>query len=93
MLLNNAGTRRTNLIHAYFDRFKYYFAPVVLVTIVCPFAALAFAATIAAHDPVTGVFFGSTYDPMDDQLEAIQLASVIDDITECVHQRCYRRRL
>ena len=35
------------------------YLPVVVVTIVCPFAALAFAATIAAHDPVAGTFLGS----------------------------------
>ena len=29
------------------------------MTIVCPFAALAFAATIAAQEPVTGAFLGS----------------------------------
>ena len=39
------------------------YLPAVLVTIVCPFAALALAATIAAQDPVTGTFFGSAYDP------------------------------
>ena len=41
------------------------FIPVVLVTMVCPFAALAFAATIAAQDPVTGAFFGSAEDATD----------------------------
>lgn len=43
------------------------FIPVVLVTMVCPFAALAFAATIAAQDPVTGAFLGSAYGTTDDR--------------------------